>query len=130
MRLLGIDYGEKRIGLALSDAMGDFAYPHSVIENTPRAAQLIKEISSKEGVGVIIIGDSRNYQGKENAIMKKVHEFKEELGKITGLPVHLEPELLTTLEAERIQGKSAHIDASAAAIILRSYIARTSHSRS
>ena len=124
MRLLGIDYGGKRIGVALSDEMGDFAYPYRVVANGPGAVAQIARISADEGVGGIVLGESRDYTGVENPIMKEIRRFADELAAMSGLPIFFEPELLTSAEAERIQGKTATLDASAAALILRSYIAR------
>ena len=123
MRHLGIDYGSKRIGIALSDEAGDFAYPHSVIENNTHVLKTIGELCTKENVGAIVIGDSRDFSGKENLIMKKVHMFKKELEGLK-LPIFFELEFMTSQEAEHIQGKRDSLDASAAALILKSYLGR------
>jgi len=89
----------------------------------------ISEMCKKEGVGAIVMGDSRNYAQEENPIMKEVHVLKKEIRDTLGLPVYLEPELMSSLEAERVQGHSEMHDASAAAIILKSYIDRTQNSK-
>ena len=126
MRLIGIDYGEKRIGIALSDESGAFAFPHSVIINCSDCAILnvaqIKKICGENDVGKIILGESLDYKGKPNPIMKKIEKFKVLLEKEINLPVIYQSEILTTKEAERIIGKTKKTDASAAALILRSYI--------
>ncbi|MBU2263671.1 Holliday junction resolvase RuvX [Patescibacteria group bacterium] len=123
---MGIDYGEKRIGVALSDESGSFAFPHSVIANCPKCATLnvaqIKKICGENDVGKIILGESLDYKGKPNPIMKKIERLKVLLEKESGLPVIYQSEVLTTKEAERIIGKTKKTDASAAALILRSYI--------
>lgn len=126
MRYLGIDYGTKRIGLALSDQVGDFSYPYLVLENKGiyRAAETIATLCTKEGVTQIVVGESKDYKGKDNKIMTEVHQFMAELEEKTSLPIDLENETLTSAEAERIQGPHRLLDASAAAVILRTYLER------
>ena len=126
MRYLGIDYGTKHIGLALSDEVGDFAYPHTVLENKGilRATETIAALCKKELVTVIVVGESKNYQGYDNNLMKEIHQFVSELKEKTDIPIEFENETLTSAEAERIQGKSSLLDASAAALILRTYLER------
>ncbi len=124
MRLMGIDYGEKRIGIAVSDEAGKLAFPYSVVENRGReiAAKEIKKICEGSNVKKIILGKSVDYKRQPNPIMKKIELFKALLEKEIGLPVVYQTETLTTKEAERLQGKCAKIDASAAALILRSFL--------
>jgi putative Holliday junction resolvase len=122
MRYLGIDYGEKRIGLALSDEQGDFSYPLSVIQNSEKLVQEISNLCKENNVSTIVIGESKNFNQEENPIMKSVKILKENLENETQLPVHLHPEFMTSLEAERLQGHNDMHDASAAAIILKSYL--------
>lgn len=124
MRYLGVDFGKKRIGLALSDAEGDFAYPHSVVLNTKEAVSEVARICTKEGVSEIIFGESKDYSGNENAIMPAARAFANELSHATGLLVAWEPEFLTSAEATQLQGKGELLDASAAALILKSYLGR------
>ncbi len=124
MRLLGIDYGEKRIGVALSDEEGRLAFPHSIITTDAHAISRIHDICKTERVNTIILGESRTYKGAENPIMKKSIRFKEELELATELPVFFEPEFLTSQEAKRgvEAGSKKLVDDSAAAIILQSYL--------
>ena len=124
MRLLGIDYGTKRIGLALSDEAGQFAYPHVVLKNHPQIIEQIKTICRGEGVGEIVLGWSLNYKRQENLLMKKIDIFRTKLIEVIGLPVILEDEVLTTREANQEIGQDDFTDARAAAIILRTYLAR------
>ncbi len=70
------------------------------------------------------MGDSRDFKGNPNPIMKDVDFFKGELERELHLPVFLEPEFMTSQQAEREQGATALLDASAAAIILQSYLDR------
>jgi len=122
MRYLGIDYGSKRIGLALSDEAGDFAFPYGVIDSGKRSLKQIKEICEKESVLQIVMGESLDFQGKPNPIMLAIQDLAASLRRETGLPVHLEKEFLTSAEAARMQGKNEKLDASAAALILKSYL--------
>ncbi|MEI6296786.1 MAG: Holliday junction resolvase RuvX [bacterium] len=122
MRILGIDYGSKRVGIALSDEAGHFAYPYSVIKNTNSLLREIKEICNKEGVKKIILGESLDYKGKDNVIMADIKIFKEALEREVEISVIYESEMMSTAEATRLQGYIDKIDASAAAIILKSYI--------
>ena len=122
MRYLGIDYGEKRVGLALSDEQGDFSYPLSVIQNSDSLVSEIKKICKENNVGTIVIGESKNFNQEENPIMESVKVLKSNLEIETTLPVKLHPEFMTSLEAERLQGHNDMHDASAAALILKSYL--------
>lgn len=124
MRFLGIDYGSKRVGAALSDEAGEFALPLQVLPNTATLLPALKKIIAEKKVGAVVLGESKNFKGEPNLIMKKIAEFKRVLEDETGLPVHLEPEFLTSAEAERVQGKNRMQDASAAALILKSYLER------
>lgn len=119
---MGIDYGEKRIGIAFSDGSESFAFAHSVVENNKNTIKKIKKICEENNVEEIILGKSVDYQGRPNPVMKKIEPFKKLLEKEIGLRVEYQTETLTTKEAEREQGKIKKIDASAAALILRSFI--------
>jgi putative transcription antitermination factor YqgF len=129
MRYLGIDYGTKKIGLALSDDAGSMGFPHSIMPNDSRLLSIIREFITKEHVGAVVIGDSKDYAGNENAVAKDAHAFATELEK-EGVVVHFEPEMLTTQEARRdFEGVHTNayavVDSSAAALILTSFLSRT-----
>ena len=124
MKLLGIDYGAKRVGIALSDDGGTMAFAKVVLLAGPDLAQKIFDICRSEKVEVIVMGESKNFDQEENNIMVDVHKLKAELEEKTKLPVYFEPELMTSMEAQHIQGQNDMNDASAAAIILQSYINR------
>lgn len=136
MKLLGIDYGTKRVGIALSDDEGHLAFPYAIFPQDENLSKKIKELCEKEGVGAIIIGESRDFNQKENPIMPAVRALKNVLEKETGLPIHFEPEMLTSRQARHPIGKSPmrksrkktrrkSVDSAAATIILQSYIDRT-----
>ena len=124
MRRLGIDYGSKRVGLALTDEAGDFAYPLVVLLNSAKLLDRIKTICANEQVGEIVLGESLNFRRQQNPIMRAILKFKLRLERTSGLPVVFEDETLTTREAHHELGKDAMTDARAAAIILRQHLAR------
>lgn len=124
MRFLGIDFGMKRIGVALSDEGGRFSYPYTVLSNDKNILKKLFNICKKERVGKVVLGRSLDFTGKPNKVMGDIELFKNELEEMTSLPIEYENEFLTTAEAERIQGKNNKTDASAAALILKSYIDR------
>ncbi|HTK33533.1 MAG TPA: RuvX/YqgF family protein [Candidatus Paceibacterota bacterium] len=125
MRILGIDYGTKRIGIAISDPDAQFALPHSVLQNSQSKKQSVIDavaaIATSNDVTTIIIGESRNYKGEANKILPDALELKKEL-EARHFTVHLELEFMTSQQAERFQGKTENTDASAAALILQSYL--------
>lgn len=122
MRKMGIDYGTKRIGIALTDDQGLMAFPHTVLTHSKDVLKEIVAIIESEGVDEVVIGHSLNREGQPNEVHAQVEELIGDLTLQVGLPVHLQPEQYTTQEAIRFQGKKADTDASAAAIILNSYI--------
>lgn len=141
MRFLGIDYGKKRIGLSISDEGGVLAFPHSVLENRKNSVKEIKKLIDKEGVEEIVIGESKDLFGNPNPIMKDINIFIENLKKETNLKINLEPEYLSSSEAEKMaprkdlvrgersridkrEVKNVPIDAGSASIILQSFIDR------
>lgn len=121
MKIMGIDYGSKRVGVAFSDDGMQFAIPSVVVPNTKDLLKEIKEIADKNYVKEIVMGESKNYKGEGNTILAESLNFKSNLEKI-GFKVHLEPEFMTSINAERFQGKNDMLDASAAALILQSFL--------
>lgn len=126
-RILGIDYGEKYVGLALSDTEKKMAFPLSVLSNDEKLIEEITKVCSEKQVEMIVIGESKNFLQKENEIMKKIHPFVKELEETLKIPVKLHPEFMTSVEAERLQGQNDMNDASAAALILTSYLDSNKH---
>jgi putative Holliday junction resolvase len=122
---MGIDYGTKRVGVALTDDKGMMAFPHSVIPNDGALLNSIEKIALAEKVGMIVIGHSLGREGTPNAVHAKVEDFIQDLTLNIGLPIELEPEQYTTQEAIRFQGRTDMTDAAAASIILNSFIMRT-----
>jgi putative Holliday junction resolvase len=124
MRILGIDYGTKRVGLALSDEGGTMAFPHSVIPNTPDLLSDIERVINEKNVAEIVIGHSLDKAGNPNKVHAAVEALMTDLTLATGLPIHLQPEQFTTQAALHIQGRTDKTDASAAALILDSYLTK------
>lgn len=122
MRFLGIDYGTKRVGLALSDEDGQLAFPKSVLSNSKDIIEDIKKLCAEEGISGVVIGESRDLDGTPNPLMKDIEIFMEQLKKEIDIPLYLEPEFFTSHQAQKIQGKNKMLDASAAAIILQSFL--------
>lgn len=121
MRLLGIDYGSKRVGIALSDEGSQFAMPLIVLKNSKNLLKEIAGLALENNIKEIVLGESKDYKGKANTILPESLNLKMDLEK-EGFIVHLEPEFMTSVNAERFQGKNDMLDASAAALILQSYL--------
>lgn len=124
MRHLGIDYGTKRVGLALTDEAGMMAFPHGVVPNSPKLLDVIVALITEKSVSVVVIGQSLNRDGKPNVVQAAIEGLVLDLTLATGLPVHLEPEQYSTQAAIQLQGRNSETDASAAALILDSYLIR------
>ncbi len=124
MRILGIDYGSKRVGVAVSDENRQFALPVSVIQNTTDLVAEIEKIAASNKTKEVVLGESKNYKGEGNKILLASMEFKERL-QAKGFTVIWETEFMTSIQAERFQGKTELTDASAAALILQSYLDRS-----
>ena len=127
-RLLGIDFGLKRVGIALSDEEQKIAFPKTVYPNDKKLVNQIAKFCAENSMIAIILGESKNFKGEDNPIMKYILKFKTEIENATSLPVYMEPEFMTSSEAEkmRAEGDSGEmIDASAAAVILQSYLDKT-----
>ncbi|MEK7123281.1 MAG: Holliday junction resolvase RuvX [Patescibacteria group bacterium] len=127
MRHLGVDFGEKRTGIAASDEGGKIAFPRETLSgDLEKIIKKIKEICVKEKVGRIIVGLPLSFGGRETAQTKEAKIFAGKLEKSIGLPVDFENEILTSKMVERDikEGriKKEKIDAASAAIILQSYL--------
>lgn len=124
MRLMGIDYGTKKVGIAFTDEGGTMAFPHAVVPNTPNLLDVITGLINEKRVGAVVIGHSLDKEGKPNAVHAAVEALMLDLTLATGLPIHLEPEQYSTQAAIQLQGRNANTDASAAALILDGYLTR------
>jgi putative Holliday junction resolvase len=136
MKYLGIDYGSRRIGVAVSDESAMVAFPLGTVEAGEKALGEILNIAKENAVAVAVIGESRNLSGEKNPIMKDIEHFAALLQEHS-VAVEFEPELFTSAQAAR-QGRdkrgalvadSGDTDASAAALILQSYLDRRKNSQ-
>ena len=126
MRYLGIDYGDVRIGIALSDAEGKIAFPQKTILNNKSAIISLAKRAKQEGVATIVIGLPISFGGNETDQTKKVRAFAKMLAQKIAIPIEFENEILTTRMARDAGAKKKTIDASAAAIILQAYLDKQS----
>jgi len=137
MRHLGIDFGTKRVGLALSDESGSMGFPHSTIPNSGKLIDEVLVLMQEKGVECVVLGESLAFDGSQNPVAKAAKEFGEALERRSGVPVVYEPETLTTQEARRnFEGVRESgsgnllVDASAAALILTSYLDKQNNGKS
>jgi putative holliday junction resolvase len=122
MKYLGIDFGGKRVGVAVSDDSGKLAFPHSIAQNGENLLEEIEKIIKEEKIGAVVMGESKNFEGEPNKIMEEIEKFKKILEEKLKIKVYLEPEFLTSAQAKQITGENIMHDASAAAIILQSFL--------
>lgn len=122
MNYLGLDYGEKRMGLAKADSETRVATPLSTILNDREAVSKILEIIDRENVEVVVIGVPMSFDGGENNFAKKIRRFGEEIEKLSSKKVEFENEIFSSKIAGR---DSEKVDESAAAIILQSFLDKT-----
>lgn len=132
MRYLGIDYGTKKVGLALSDEAGTMGFPHAVV---PRgtAEAFLEKLFADSRIDAVVMGESKDFSGAPNAVAAEADAFAMWITRQFDVPVYWEPETFTSAEARRLpakQGKTRSprphelVDASAAALILTSYLSR------
>ena len=133
MRIIGIDFGDARTGVAVSDLLCSIVGSAQVVpsRNAEKAIADIVRIAKEQDVGEIVVGLPRNMDGSEGTRAELCREFAEKLKDATGLPVAMWDERRTTVEAHNIL--SAHnyhgkkrkdtVDAVAASLILEGYLA-------
>ena len=133
MRIMGVDYGDARTGIAVSDLLCSIVGSTTVIHsrNQEKTLLQIQTLVKEKKVGEIVVGLPKNMDGTEGSRAQLCREFAEKLQELTGLPVKLWDERRTTVEAHNIL--SAHnyhgkkrkdtVDAVAASLILEGYLA-------
>jgi putative Holliday junction resolvase len=138
VRVLGVDFGLRRLGLAVSDGTGLLARPWQTVQAGPSpaaSAAVVVDVLAAGGeeateVAEIVVGLPRRLSGEETDLTAAARDFAQELAARTGLPVRFQDERLTSLEAEtRLAGRERdwrvrkrQLDAAAAAIILQDYL--------
>jgi putative Holliday junction resolvase len=137
-RIVGLDVGERRIGVAISDATCTLARPLTVLRTSGldgdalavATTQVGRLVADEEGLASIVVGLPRRLDGSRNAMTPRVEVFATRLHDRTRLPVILQDERLSSVEAEsrlatrekRWSARKARLDAAAAAIILQDYL--------
>lgn len=131
-RTLAIDYGTKRVGLALTDPLLTFAYPFETLTNDKNLWKQLKHIMDEKGINKIILGYPIREDGKESILIREINKFKEKLEKLFKVDIILWDEIYTSRIAEkriletRTKKKDRRdkrlIDSNAAAIMLQEYL--------
>jgi putative Holliday junction resolvase len=129
LRALGIDFGERRIGLAISDPAGRLAVPLATLERRSDrvAVAQIAEIAGREGIGRLVVGEPVSLDGSRGESALRARRFAAKLAARTGLPLTLVDEALTTVEAHArlreagvdLRREPGRLDAMAAQILLQ-----------
>lgn len=140
MRILGLDFGDHTVGVAVSDPLGITAQGVEIIRRKSpgklrQTLARIESLVSSYCVEKIVLGYPKNMNGTEGDRCEKTKEFKELLERRTGLPVELWDERLTTVAADKIMTESnilgerrrEYVDEIAAMLILQGYLDRLSH---
>jgi len=131
-RVLGLDYGERRIGVALSDPLGLTAQPHSTLERTSLDADLgvLADLVRRHGVRRVVIGLPLSLKGERGERARAAEGFGRRLARASGVPVEAWDERLTSVQAERAlleadlrrSRRREVIDRAAAVLILQSWL--------
>ena len=135
MRILGLDYGTKTVGVAISDPLGLTAQGMEIIRREEenklrRTLARIEAIIEEDGVTDIVLGLPKNMNNTQGVRVESTMEFKEKLERRTGLPVIMWDERLTTVAADRTmmeagirrENRKEYVDKIAAAFILQGYL--------
>jgi putative holliday junction resolvase len=135
-RVLALDVGKKRIGLAVSDQLGITAQGLETLQRTRIRADLekLKEIAREWNIGCLLVGKPLHMSGSESRQSEYTREFAERLGHYLGLPVVFMDERLTSVEAERlmrdagasVEERKNAVDRVAAMLLLQSYLGQCS----
>ena len=140
-RVLGIDYGEKRIGIAMSDPLGIVAQPWGMVTRDQKGIESLRSLVESEAIATIVIGMPFTLKGEKGPKAQEVIGFLEDLRKILGPVEFIEwderfttsmaQQTLRTLEKKKSgrSQKTGRVDAMAAALILQSFLDSTKHSR-
>lgn len=132
MRILAVDPGSKRLGLAISDTTGSIANPLTVLSHVSRQvdAAAVGQLAKENGVELIVMGQSLDEDGLPNLEGRRAAHLAEAIREQSGLPVAFWDEAFTTREARlariamgaRRKQRSGHLDSLAATILLQSYL--------
>ena len=131
-RILAIDYGKKRIGLAITDPLKMFAYPFDTLPNDPAVIERLKKIIDEKNVVKVIMGDPVREDGKVSVMKEEIDKFKKLLEKNSGIDIELVDERYTselakrrifeTVSSRKKRRDKSLVDKNAAAIMLEDYL--------
>ena len=121
MRILGIDYGSKRIGLAVSDESQTFARELGIVSPN-EFWKSIRQIVAEQEIVKIVVGWPLNMSGQETEKTQEVKNFKQQVEKETNLPVEVMDERLSSQMAQNISGSKKDLDSLAAQILLQNFL--------
>lgn len=138
-RILSLDIGDRRIGVAMCDTLGILATPLTIIDRTKIELDVasIIDLVTKHGVGLILAGLPRSLSGSIGQQAEKVQSFVENLKQQTSVPIEFRDERFTTVDAQRLMREAGskknksnsknkkdkmHDDAAAAAVLLQGYL--------
>jgi putative holliday junction resolvase len=124
MNILGIDFGLKRIGIAVGNTEERIAFPREVLQNDTNFIRLLKQVIQKDTIKRIVLGLPTMLSGEESSMTHEVYAFAEHLEKECMLPIYFEEERLSTQAIKSGTVKKKHIDAASAALILQTYLDR------
>jgi putative Holliday junction resolvase len=140
MKHLGIDYGTKKVGIAISDASGMIAFPKNIISQSANFLNDIVNLITEESIQKVVVGRSLNGEGNDNTVQKKIDDFVTDLqGRLDGIEVVQQDERGSSVAArshlygkgnianvrwtgKENQKKREAVDAQAAAVILQRYL--------
>lgn len=124
-QILGVDFGQKRTGLALASPIAKLPRPHSVVDSSG-AIDKIKELISTEEIGLIIVGLPRSLEGEETAQSKSIRQFADELSEAIKLPIRFADETLSSIRAKQYIADhklpQSDVDSIAACFILEEFL--------
>ena len=123
MKYLGIDYGAKRVGVAVSNDTGSIAFPRKEFMNDPNLLSSLLALAQEEKIECIVVGDTRTLSGNPNSVTEEAERFMKALGERSALPVIQASEAESSKEASRYAPQDhEHDNAAAAAFILQRYL--------
>ncbi len=131
MRILALDYGRRRIGVALSDPLGIMAHGQETLERVNIRADMLtlKSLIADQGVGQIVVGLPLHMSGQESELSREARSFAFRLSEESGVPFLMWDERMSSIEANRYlaesgraKGKPGNVDRMAAELILNSYL--------
>jgi putative Holliday junction resolvase len=120
MKILAIDYGTKKIGLAISNEKASIAFPYKIIANDAKVIDILRNIIKEEGVEKVVVGMPR-YNHKTNLFFE-IENFINDLRAVLEMPIDIYDELLTSEAAHKIKPQKKHSHDLSAMLILEDYL--------